>query len=431
MSFIVCPAATTVFRVELSDIRVLLNNHTQRPDREKAWFTGNFDNYRTIVSPKKIVYSNGEVLFEDYKSLFIYETQVEPPELLVAKLFSINVFGNTDMDFIGGASIDLLTLASGPRRVVLRLFDGDSIVGRIAFEITMSDQTDTLVWLRELQVESVGTVHPLLTKLLIHWEPNLDASQSTKFIDMSIDPSNHSRGITFPEQPHSIPMTLNSLFGGEGLTFRVHRSNFCGKDDLGIATLLFQDALKEVEPANQLQVLERVHPQVIWDQRTKSAGGSNQQQQVALPPREEAPRQPLQTGSQNVSTNELQASNREPPAPGTADVDAAERSATPSTGAKHDVHVNEGVVQELVPTLTIGSEQRRFERCVDFRLETSGGQDNVGEQFILSGKVWLSKIPRFAQMIGGITVEGVVCGGERIPGNHPKAPFNEVEDSSV
>lgn len=421
-----CPAATTVFRVEISNVRIQLNSNAVNPNWQKSWFTGNFDNYRTIVSPKKVVYSNGEVIFDDYKALFVYETMVEPPELLVAKLLTINAFGNSESDFIGGASVDLLTLAAGPRKVVLRLYDGDCVVGRFIFEISMSDQTDTFVWLRELHVESIGTQHPLMKNLAIYWEPNHDTSQSTKFFDTVVDSEHHHRCITYPEEPHSIPMTLNSLYEGEGLTFRVKRSKMCGfDDDLGIATMMFQDDLKEVDVENQLQVLERAHPQVVWDAFAKRRNGGGN------------PPQPLQrpVDQRSVSTIEMNVvgTSREPPAPGAAAAaDPAERSATPSTGgAKHDVHVNEGVVQELVPTLGIAAEQRRFERCVDFRIETSGGQDNTGEKFALSGKVWLSKIPRFAQMIGGITVEGVVCGGERVPGNHPRPPFTDTEDSGV
>jgi hypothetical protein len=245
---------------------------------------------------------------------------------------------------------------------------------------------------------------------------------------MTVDPGHHNRGITYPEQPHSIPMTLHSLNQGEGLTFRIHRSNMCGKDDLGVATLMFQDALKEVALENQLQVLERVHPTIIWEQNAKKGPQPIAAREEAAP---QQPLQPRQDDSQNVASVEMQTGgNREPPAPGAIN-DTDDKSPSPSTGAKHDVHVNEGVVEELVPTLAIALEQRRFERCVEFRVETSGGQDNTGEQFILSGKVWLSKIPRFAQMIGGITVEGVVCGGDRFPGNHPRAPFTEIEDSSV
>jgi hypothetical protein len=398
MSFIVCPVSTTLFRVEISNIKVeLVNGHPDHYD--KVWFRGNFDNYRNIVSPKTILYSNGEALFEDYSALFVYETNVVPPEMLVSKLFTTNVFGKSDMDFLGAASIDLLTLAAGPRKVVLRLVNGDSVVGRFCFEINMSDQTDTFVFLRELHVESIGRQHPLMSEISISWESNEDSKQRTKFVDTVIDKDNHNRCIMYPEQPHSIPMTLESLNNAAGLTFRVKRRKVCGfADDLGKATIMFVDDIMEVEEANQMQDLERstvVH--MDMSVRDDHAEPSSQLQGP-------------------------------PPAPGATDAGSVVSS---NRNKKHVEQDKGGVISEMVPLPIMESEQRRFERVVEFRVETSGGQDNQGEQFALYGKVWLSKIPIYAQMIGGVTVEGVVCGGDHLPGNHPRPPFLEEEDSSV
>lgn len=415
--FIVCPAATTLFRVEITNVRIQM----ARPDQgcDKCWFRGNFDNYRTIVSPKVDMFSNGEAFFDDYTGLFVYETVVDPPELLVVKLFTINVFGKTEMDFLGTASIDLLTLAAGPKKVVLRLMNGDSVVGRFIFQIEMSDQTDTLVWMKDLHVESVGQKHPLMSDIRVEWEPNGCPKQRTHFVDTEVDPLNHLRSVVYPDQPHSIPMTLNSLHAGAGLTFRVLRTKSCAFDDeLGCATIMFVDGLKEVDEGNQLQTLERSS---TVSRMEKSANPA-------------APQLNVDGGSMSVHAASDPSRRETPPAPG-----SATNISVPATSAEHtssskkvgDVHVNEGVVQEMVPLSIAAPEQRRFERSVEFKVETTGGQDNSGEQFSLSGKVWLSKIPRFAQMLGGLTVEGVVCGGTYVPGNHPKPPFCEVEDSSV
>lgn len=400
MSFIVCPSTTTVFRVELLNVRVVL----QHPDSNltKCRVRGNFDNFRTINSPWHSLV-DGCSSFHNYRCVFVYETRLRPLDILAAKLFAIEVYGKAarvsddEIDpYIGQASIDLLTLAAGSQKCSLQLFHGDAFAGRISFELLMSEQTETLIWMHEIAIENCGAKQINLTKIQLFWQPIGEASDRVvedgasesdqgrivPFVDTVVNPSNHNRAVMRPKLPHSFPLTRKSLYGGAGMKFSVVGDGACcvGRD-LGSATVIFADGIKDVDVENQVQSL------------TKTAG---------------------------LISSAISGSPPAPPPPG-AQAPPPDSSALSS--------ITSGAINMFAKVLK--DSERQFQKAVDFQVTTTGGEDCDGEQFMLSGRMWLSTVPEVGQMQGGMTVDGVVCGGQPLPGQKILPPFTDTDDSGV
>jgi hypothetical protein len=149
MSFIVATADTIVFRVEVSNV-VFLQNRPD-PNQRDFFFTMNFDNFRRQDSAK-----SDSPRWENDKIVFMYQTRFA--DQLVGKYLTISVNcshsagGST---FCGQAVIDLLTLATGPLRVVLTTSDGDFPTGKIQLHVDMLEVMDAAVAMEECVVTDI------------------------------------------------------------------------------------------------------------------------------------------------------------------------------------------------------------------------------------------------------------------------------------
>lgn len=375
MNFIVCPIDRMVFRIELSQIIVKLAQVDS--DLTEMHVSALFDNFRTVKTPGTSVLDGRTGIFSDFTSIFVYETSVNPPDLLVTKLFRLEVFGNSPTrSFYGSADVDLLTLATGPSKVALTLLEGDSATGRIYFDLQMSDQNDAVILMEELAVRSVGTKHINPSNLVIQWIASCNEAHVIELTAPVVDPANHNNFMYYSDVQHHYPLTLTELYNGAGFTMRaVERSGGCFSRDLGCTQILIMDNFKEVDD-----------PSAQWRFLTKAA-------------REGAVKN---SGSGVI-----------PPPPG------ADSVSSPSTAlGTDDSHVPQ-------------PNEMKFFYAMDFVCTTTGGEDNAGEQFELSGRFWISKVPRFTQMKSGITVDGVVCDGVAVPGKHSQPPFSQLADSDV
>ena len=119
---------TRLFRCQLTKVSADFDRDTGITD---VYFRGNFDNFRTFTSA-----AAGDAQLPDWSDFdltWVYETR--HAHVLGVKLFVITVMGISSETgqrdaFLGEATIDLLTLATGPTDVTLKLMDGDVAVGR-------------------------------------------------------------------------------------------------------------------------------------------------------------------------------------------------------------------------------------------------------------------------------------------------------------
>lgn len=151
LSFIVAPAIKYFFNVELQDVTFELTR--PNPNDKNFKFTLQFDNYRTIRSGVNA----DKAIWPTRSALFVYETLY--PHLLLSKLCKISL--HAQHSFIGEASVDLLTLATGPSRVSLSLFNGDVRVGRVSMRLVMNEVCQTTC--RTLECKLVQLHDSLLT----------------------------------------------------------------------------------------------------------------------------------------------------------------------------------------------------------------------------------------------------------------------------
>jgi hypothetical protein len=156
MSFIIANNDTSVFRVEISNV-VFLQNRPD-PNQSDFFYSINFDNFRREDSPK----AKAAPRWEDNKILFLYSTKYV--DQLISKYLTIGINcshsagGST---FAGQAAIDLLTLATGPLRVVLTTTDGDYPTGKIQLHVDMREVMDCAVTLSEVVVSNFSPSGPL------------------------------------------------------------------------------------------------------------------------------------------------------------------------------------------------------------------------------------------------------------------------------
>ena len=150
MSFIVTTAETIVFRVEITNV-VFLQNRPD-PNQSDFFYHMNFDNFRREDSPVA-----DQPRWEDSKIVFMYQTRFS--DQLVAKYLTITVNcahsagGST---FCGQAVIDLLTLATGPLRVILTTTDGDFPTGKLQMHVDMLEVMDAAVTLENCVISNIA-----------------------------------------------------------------------------------------------------------------------------------------------------------------------------------------------------------------------------------------------------------------------------------
>lgn len=162
MVFIVTTPLKSFFTIVLSKVSCTL----YRPDpnyNANFFYEVNFDNYVHFSS----TVTQQSTSWRD-KHTFLYETI--HPHLLVNKLCRLNVFSKSAAGYRGTAAVDLLTLATGPRQIVLSLMDGDVAVGRIWFTLSMTEVCESICTVSNLNVSSPAGAPPSWFSNAAAWE---------------------------------------------------------------------------------------------------------------------------------------------------------------------------------------------------------------------------------------------------------------------
>lgn len=143
---------TRLFRVKISHVYAMdLNVHA---GRKNFWFEGNFDNFRTFISPA--CDATSDVIaprWSDWEVMFVYETQLH--HLLLAKLLSFTVYCEApgeSRSFVGEASCDLLHVALGPPSLLLTIKNGDVNVGDLILHCEMEEVAESKVVMRSFEI---------------------------------------------------------------------------------------------------------------------------------------------------------------------------------------------------------------------------------------------------------------------------------------
>ena len=139
MSFVVATKDTSVFRVEISN--VIFAEGRPDPNNCDFYYRINFDNFRRENSPVA-----KEPRWDQSSIVFMYTTKFV--DQLITKMMTIEVKCTNRAGgdgFLGQAVIDLLTLATGPVKVVLTTTNGDFPTGKIQASIDVREVMDATV----------------------------------------------------------------------------------------------------------------------------------------------------------------------------------------------------------------------------------------------------------------------------------------------
>jgi hypothetical protein len=230
-NFIVCPASRYFFSVEVRYVECTIDRIDPNHDRDFKYKI-NFDNYRHAKSGVQ----HRAPIWPDEKLVFIYETMF--PHLLISKLCRFSVTSSLGNNFIGDASIDLLTLATGPSRIALSLRNGDSIVGRIFVTMKVNEVCQTVAKTSELTASNfrgaLATASKSNLSVVVKKRASDEAVTSTSTTFSQDD-------ATFAVPDHLFSMDSESMLNLAGFLIELYH----GGHKEGVASILFSDHLAE------------------------------------------------------------------------------------------------------------------------------------------------------------------------------------------
>ncbi|CUG92128.1 Hypothetical protein, putative [Bodo saltans] len=241
-NFIVCPASRYFFTIEVRYVECTIDRIDPNHDKDFK-YNINFDNYRHTKSGVQ----HRAPIWPDEKLVFIYETMY--PHLLVSKLCRFSVFSSNGKNFVGDASIDVLTLATGPSRIALSLRNGDSVVGRIYITMKVNEVCQTVAKTTELTVSGFRGALASASKA------NLSVVVKKRASDESVKSTSTTftkDDATFAVPDHLFSMDSESMLNLAGLLIELYH----GGSKEGVASILFSDHLLETfaeatrEPSN-------------------------------------------------------------------------------------------------------------------------------------------------------------------------------------
>jgi hypothetical protein len=250
----------------------------------------------------------------------------------------------------------------------------------------MEEQTDSLIWMHELNVEQTSNVKCNMSDVSVTWckvGDDCNPDEIAGFHGQTVDSTNHNRCVMYPNHAHRAALSLQRMARGAGVRFNITSGSGCFQCDLGSATVLFTDGLKQLSVENKVQPLTKAGRTVEKKKKAEQAPA------VAVP------------------------------APG----DANSREQAPAVANPPEPAAD--------TVIKIDDEHGQFDSAVDFLVQTSGGSENQGQKFQLSGRIWISRVPLISQMSTGITVDGVVCGGRAAGSNSIMPLFLDNENSDV
>lgn len=252
-SFTVVTGATRIFRTKITklsgDIKLTAN-------QSDVFFDTNFDSYRTFTSPAAASGTGDRPAWPEYEMFFNYETELS--HLLLAKRASFAFYckdSGDDIDssrhFLGEASVDLLSLAAGPSKVSLTLFDGDVVKGSIDMDVQMEELAETSVTFNQVTVKLHRKV-PINDLLLVAstsgdqvtWDKELPETMRGALNPIPTGGTNAAFQ-TFAQwnqgelEPvtHYYGTSLTELFEVDGVTFVVSEKGVLTSTVLGKATV--------------------------------------------------------------------------------------------------------------------------------------------------------------------------------------------------
>lgn len=252
MSYTVATKDTRIFRTVITNVRVEFDHFMG----EGIYFDLNFDNFRTYTSstaenPTQPSYS------DEFK--FNYETQFA--DLLAAKLLKITFYksgGATKVEnFVGEASCDLMTLATGCTDCRFAIYEtSDFVCGKIYMNVQMEEVAETCVEFRELKITfQQGKPKPddmSTARLVVETkaaEPGIRRSKAPEFHDTF---NCMWKGTL---EPNYFGSTVMSILQEAGLKVRLIESGFLSDKGYGYGTINIGDLPEEQIQNNPRGVL--------------------------------------------------------------------------------------------------------------------------------------------------------------------------------
>lgn len=243
MSFIVIPNDVSVFRVKVSGLTCDVID--VNPNFTKFKIVGNFDQFRSFTTPD-VSNSPAQPTWEDFQVMFLYETAM--PELLIAKNFMLALSCNDasrsegDSDhFIGEATIDLLTLATGPTDVTLKIENGECPAGRIYAQIEMQEITEMKVDMNNWKLWDIPSGPFDLADIIV---TIFKRGNDTEFFVAKTLLASDAQGrryLTIEAFPHLFALAFPEMSETGGFLVELAKKKMFGKEILGTTTILFSN----------------------------------------------------------------------------------------------------------------------------------------------------------------------------------------------
>ena len=233
MSFTIATKDTRIFRTKITNVRAEFDHF----EGDNLFFEFNFDNFRTYTS------GGGEVDARcpkwSLEMTFNYETEFA--DLLAAKIMKIGFFkpGEGDSGFVGDATCDLLTLATGCQDCRFSIYQtSDRIIGKVFMNIEMEEVAETCVIVKELKISfQQGRPMPQdMSAAMVYVE--------TKALEPGVrcagTPTHHDayNAMWRSEMaPNYFGSTVTSILQESGLRIRIVEAGYCTEVDYGYGLL--------------------------------------------------------------------------------------------------------------------------------------------------------------------------------------------------
>jgi hypothetical protein len=247
-SFTVVPLGTRIFSTKMSNVKIFLPKAT--PKHTRVWYKAMFDNFRTWSSPASTDPAR-DCNFRDYEMQFMYET--EHSDRMMFKFFKLAVYcdfeGKADT-FMGEATIDLYSLATGPEDVFLSIYDGDVEAGVIGFTMIFQEQAQVGVRCDRLAV-SVNGAEP--SKLWVTTKKRGDDEDQTLATD-GPDEVNGSEAVFLNSPEHYFGVSVVTFLEGCGYEVSVYKKTLCSSDLIASCSILFSAFMKEANMEETVEV---------------------------------------------------------------------------------------------------------------------------------------------------------------------------------
>jgi hypothetical protein len=241
MSFTVATKDTRIFRTKITNVSAEFDHFMG----EGIYFELNFDNFRTYTSSA----GENDDRLPKFNDEFNFNYETEFADLLAAKLLKLTFYkkGTKEESFVGEASCDLMTLATGCPDCRFSIYESsDATCGKVFMNIVMEEVAETRCDFNELKITfQQGRSMPTdMAAARIYIETKAEEPG----VRRSHAPEHHDAYNAMWKgslEPNYFGSTVMSILQEAGLRVTLVETGFFSEDKFGYGTIAIGDLPEE------------------------------------------------------------------------------------------------------------------------------------------------------------------------------------------